>query len=179
MVSAPSKSNNKSSKSSEKICSCEIIREFLELRDWRVYMELWDWREREGGRFQGWRLRSVPGAKEEDEDESRQVRWNQKLEQKKRNDNAWGGSKGPNSKGGLTQTSKEGSKGGSDLVNFPTRWSLLFLIGYLCRSSSWRWWRHIRGCRLLRTSLRAGMRFLAHFFCKMYFLYVCTWRKIW
>ena len=49
----------------------------------------------------------------------------------------------------------------------------------MCRLSSWRWWRHIRGCRLLRTSLRAGMRFLAHFFCKMYFLYVCTWRKIW
>ena len=65
------------------------------------------------------------------------------------------------------------------LVNCPTRWSLLLFIGYLCRSSSWRWWRHIRGCRLLRTSLRAGMRFLAHFFCKMYFLYVCTWRKIW
>ena len=60
------------------------------------------------------------------------------------------------------------------LVNCPTRWSLLLFIGYLCRSSSWRWWRHIRGCRLLRTSLRAGMRFLAHFFLQNVF-FICLY----
>ena len=65
----------------------------------------------------------------------------------------------------------------SYVVNCPTRWSLLLLIGYLCWSSSWRWQPHIRGCRLLYPLPRAGMRFWPFFFCKMYFLYILSCRK--
>ena len=69
------------------------------------------------------------------------------------------------------------SEAGSSIVNCPTRWPLLLLIGYLCWSSSWRWQPHIRGCRLLYPLPRAGMRFLTQFFCKMYFLYILSCRK--
>ena len=65
------------------------------------------------------------------------------------------------------------------LVNCPTRWSLLLLIGYWCRSSSWRWQPHIRGCRLHYPLPRAEMRFLVQFFSKMYLLYVSIWWKNW
>ena len=63
------------------------------------------------------------------------------------------------------------------LVNCPTRWSLLFIFGFLCWSSSW-WWRpHIDWCKLLGPLLRAGMAVLDQFFCKMYFLYVSRSRQ--
>ena len=63
------------------------------------------------------------------------------------------------------------------LVNCPTRWSLLFIFGFLYWSSSWRWQPHIGVCRLLWPLLRAGMAVLTQFFCKMYFLYVSQSRK--
>ena len=62
-------------------------------------------------------------------------------------------------------------------INCPTRWSLLFIFGFLCWSSSWRWQYHIGGCRLFRPLLRAGMAVLTQIFFKMYFLYMCTGRK--
>ena len=63
------------------------------------------------------------------------------------------------------------------LVNRPTRWSLLFIFGFLCWSSSW-WWRpHIDSGKLLGPLLRAGMAVLDQFFCKMYFLYVSRSRQ--
>ena len=65
------------------------------------------------------------------------------------------------------------------LANCPTRWSLLLLIGYWCRSSSWWWQPHIRGCRLHYPLPRAEMRFLVQFFSKMYLLYVSIWWKNW
>ena len=66
------------------------------------------------------------------------------------------------------------------VVNCPTRWSLLFVFGLLCWSSSWRWQPHIGTCRLFWPLLRAGMAVLTQFFCKMYFLYVSRSRKkIW
>ena len=63
------------------------------------------------------------------------------------------------------------------LVNCPTRWSLLFIFGFLYWSSSWRWQPHIGVCRLLWPLLRAGMVLLAQFFCKMYFVYASRSRK--
>ena len=66
---------------------------------------------------------------------------------------------------------------GSHLVNCPTIWSLLFIFGFLCWSSSWRWQPHIGVCRLLWPLLRAGMAVLTQFFCKMYFLCVSQSRK--
>ena len=63
------------------------------------------------------------------------------------------------------------------LVNCPTIWSLLFIFGFLCCSSSWRWQPHIGVCRLLWPLLRAQMAVLTQFFCKMYFLYVSRSRK--
>ena len=68
---------------------------------------------------------------------------------------------------------KEGCK---KVVNRPTRWSLLFIFGFLYWSSSWRWQPHIGVCRLLWPLLRAGMAVLTQFFCKMYFLYV-SWSR--
>ena len=65
----------------------------------------------------------------------------------------------------------------ADLVNCPTRWSLSLLFGFLWWSSSWRWQPHIGWCRLLWPLPRAGMAFLTHFFCKMYFLYVSWGHK--
>ena len=50
------------------------------------------------------------------------------------------------------------------LVNCPTRWSLLFVFGFLYWSSSWRLGPHIGVCRLLWPLLRAGMAVLTHFF---------------
>ena len=44
--------------------------------------------------------------------------------------------------------------------------------GFLYWSSSWRWQPHIGVCRMLWPLLRAGMAFLTHFFCKMYFSYI-------
>ena len=62
-------------------------------------------------------------------------------------------------------------------IDHPTRWSLLFIFGFLCWSSSW-WWRpHIDCCKLLGPLLRAGMAVLDQFFCKMYFLYVSQSRQ--
>ena len=55
----------------------------------------------------------------------------------------------------------------------------VLLIGYWCRSSSWRWQPHIRGCRLHYPLSRAEMRFLVQFFSKMYLLYVSIWWKNW
>ena len=74
---------------------------------------------------------------------------------------------------------REDEKEGVDhiIVNCPTRWSLLLLIGYWCWSSSWRWQPHIRGCRLHYPLPRAEMRFLVQFFSKMYLLYVSIWWK--
>ena len=63
------------------------------------------------------------------------------------------------------------------IVNCPTRWSLSLLFGFLWWSSSWRWQPHIGWCRLLWPLPRAGMAFLTHFFCKMYFLYVSWGHK--
>ena len=63
------------------------------------------------------------------------------------------------------------------VVNCPTRWSLLFVFGLLCWSSSWRWQPHIGTCRLFWPLLRAGMAVLTQFFCKMYFLYVSRSQK--
>ena len=63
------------------------------------------------------------------------------------------------------------------LVNCPTKWSLSLLFGFLWWSSSWRWQPHIGWCRLLWPLPRAGMAFLTHFFCKMYFLYVSWGHK--
>ena len=64
-----------------------------------------------------------------------------------------------------------------EVVNCPTRWSLLFIFGFLCWSSSW-WWRPlIDCCKLLGPLLRAGMAVLDQFFCKMYFLYVSRSRQ--
>ena len=66
---------------------------------------------------------------------------------------------------------------GRQIVNYPTRWSLLFIFGFLCWSSSW-WWRpHIDWCKLLGPLMRAGMAVLDQFFCKMYFLYVSRSRR--
>jgi len=75
----------------------------------------------------------------------------------------------------IQQKSKDSGK----VVNCPTRWSLLLLIGYWCRSSSWRWQPHIRGCRLHYPLPRAEMRFLVQFFSKMYLLYVSIWWTNW
>ena len=72
------------------------------------------------------------------------------------------------------------STSGPSVVNCPTIWSLLFIFGFLCWSSSWRWQPHIGVCRLLWPLLRAQMAVLTQFFCKMYFLYVSRSRKkIW
>ena len=63
------------------------------------------------------------------------------------------------------------------LVNCPTRWSLLFIFGFLCWSSSWWWWPHIGGGKKFRPLLRAGLTVLVQFFCKMYILWVSWSRK--
>ena len=65
-----------------------------------------------------------------------------------------------------------------NLVNCPTRWSLLFIFGFLCWSSSWWWWPHIGGGKKFRPLLRAGLTVLVQFFCKMYILWVSRSRKI-
>ena len=63
------------------------------------------------------------------------------------------------------------------LVNCPTRWSLLFIFGFLWWSSSWWWWPHIGGGKKFRPLLRAGLTVLVQFFCKMYILWVSRSRK--
>ena len=50
------------------------------------------------------------------------------------------------------------------LVNCPTRWSLLFIFGFLYWSSSWRLGPQMGVCRLLWSLLRAEMAVLTHFF---------------
>ena len=60
----------------------------------------------------------------------------------------------------------------SNLVNCPTRWSLLLIFGFLFWSSSWRWQPPIGVCRLLWPLLRAGMAFLTHFFLQNVF-FIC------
>ena len=52
--------------------------------------------------------------------------------------------------------------------------SLILIFGCLCRSSSWRPWPHIGGCRLVWPLLRPQMTVWDHFFCKICFQWV--WR---
>ena len=47
--------------------------------------------------------------------------------------------------------------------------SLILIFGFLCRSSSWRPWPHIGGCRLVWPLLRPQMTVLDQFFCKICF----------
>ena len=47
--------------------------------------------------------------------------------------------------------------------------SLILILGFLCRSSSWRPWPHIGGCRLVWPLLRPQMTVLDQFFCKICF----------
>ena len=47
--------------------------------------------------------------------------------------------------------------------------SLILIFGCLCRSSCWRPWPHIGGCRLVWPLLRPQMTFLDHFFAKYVF----------
>ena len=47
--------------------------------------------------------------------------------------------------------------------------SLILIFGCLCRSSSWRPWPHIGGCRLVWPLLRPQMIILDQFFCKICF----------
>ena len=61
------------------------------------------------------------------------------------------------------------------LVSYPTRWSLLFVFGFLWWRSSWQWQPHIVRGKMLTSLLRAGLTVFGHFFCKMYFLWV--WRS--
>ena len=63
------------------------------------------------------------------------------------------------------------------VVSYPSRWSLLCLFGFLYWSSSWQWLPHISGCKNFGPLLRAGITVFAHFFCKMYFLYVSRSHK--
>jgi len=58
------------------------------------------------------------------------------------------------------------------LVSYPSRWSLLFIFGFMWWSSSWQWLPHIAGGKMFTSLLRAGLTVLVQFFCKMYFLYV-------
>ena len=63
----------------------------------------------------------------------------------------------------------------SPIVGRPTRWSLLFLFGFLFWSSSWCLRPHIGMSFSVWPLLRAGMVVLDQFFSKMYFLYI--WRS--
>ena len=47
--------------------------------------------------------------------------------------------------------------------------SLIFIFGFLCRSSSWRLWTHIGWGRLFRPLLRPQMIVFDQFFCKICF----------
>ena len=79
----------------------------------------------------------------------------------------------------LSPSSTSSSPSPLPLVNCPTRWSLLFIFGFLYWSSSWRLGPHIGVCRLLWPLLRAGMAVLTHFFLQN-FLYVSrSQKKIW
>ena len=53
--------------------------------------------------------------------------------------------------------------------------SLIFIFGFLCRSSSWRLWTHIGWGRLFWPLLRPQMIVFYHFLCKICFLWV--WRR--
>ena len=53
--------------------------------------------------------------------------------------------------------------------------SLIFIFGFLCRSSSWRLWTHIGWGRLFWPLLRPQMIVFDQFFCKICFLWV--WRR--
>ena len=75
------------------------------------------------------------------------------------------------------QVKKWKKKFGGPLVSYPSRWSLLCLFGFLYWSSSWQWLPHIGGCKNFGSLLRAGITVFAHFFCKMYFLYVSRSHK--
>ena len=61
------------------------------------------------------------------------------------------------------------------LVGRPTRWSLLFIFGFLFWSSSWCLRPHIGVSFSVWPLPRAGMVVLDQFFSKMYFLYI--WRS--
>ena len=61
------------------------------------------------------------------------------------------------------------------VVGRPTRWSLLFIFGFLFWSSSWCLRPHIGVSFSVWPLLRAGMVVLDQFFSKMYFLYI--WRS--
>ena len=63
-----------------------------------------------------------------------------------------------------------------DLVNCPTRQSLLLFIGSLHWLSSWQWWPPMRGCRLYRPPWSPEMGGLSQFFCKSHKLHVFRWR---
>ena len=77
----------------------------------------------------------------------------------------------------VTEVDQMLTTGGIRVVNCPTRWSLLFIFGFLCWSSSWWWWPHIGGGKKFRPLLRAGLTVLVQFFCKMYILWVSWSRK--
>ena len=69
---------------------------------------------------------------------------------------------------------------GIGVVSYPSRWSLLFVFGFLWWSSSWQWLPHIAGCKLCWPLLRAGLAVFVQFVYKMYFFYVSRGRKkIW
>ena len=64
---------------------------------------------------------------------------------------------------------------GQVLVGRPTRWSLLFIFGFLFWSSSWCLQPNIGVSFSVWPLPRAGMVVLDQFFSKMYFLYI--WRS--
>ena len=55
-------------------------------------------------------------------------------------------------------------RGGWVVVSYPTRWSLLFVFGFLWWSSSWQWQPHIVRGKMLTPLLRAGLTVFGHFF---------------
>ena len=62
------------------------------------------------------------------------------------------------------------------IVSYPSRWSLLFIFGFMWWSSSWQWLPHIAGGKMFTSLLRAGLTVLVQFFCKMYILWV-SWSR--
>ena len=66
------------------------------------------------------------------------------------------------------------------LVSYPTRWSLLFVFGFLWWSSSWQWQPHIVRGKMLMSLLRARLAVFGHFFAKCIFYgYDEATEKIW
>ena len=77
----------------------------------------------------------------------------------------------------LTEIQWTGSKKEYEqIVNCPTRQSLLLFIGSLHWLSSWRWWPSIKGGRLYQPLWRPEMGDLTHFFCKSHKLHISRWR---